>query len=205
MKVAFHFNADFESIRADYGELILLGLLRVLGKKLKLKLNSFVFSGDLALREISLREEVTPSGIARRFDTVEYAAAVRAWSNTPNFAWRTLTEKSIETVMKRNIFVVLFDSVDIVQARNIDYALWKLPYYVGAMDVSYRSLMNVALYESYLIRLYKLNGKGLDVLVDECAGDDPSYDSTKKIRDCGLHPVKIKNFHWELDCVEFVP
>ncbi|WP_148662338.1 hypothetical protein [Paraburkholderia phytofirmans] len=170
-----------------------------------MKINSFIFSGDFALRELCLREEATPSGVTCRFDRDAYASAVCEWSNNPNFAWRTLTEESIGTVKKRNIFVILFDSLDIVQARCVDNALWKLPYYIGAMDVGYRSSMNVALYEVYLIRIYRLNGRGIDVLVDECAGDDPGYESIKKIRRCGLQPVRIKKFHSELDCVEFVP
>lgn len=170
-----------------------------------MKIYSFIFSGDLALRDLCLLQETTPNGVMFSLDQNAYASAVYTWSNNPPFAWRTFTEESLDVVARRNVFVILFDSVDIAQARCVDSALWKLPYYIGAMDVSDRSPINVALYEMSLIKVYRLKGRGLDVLVDKNLEGEPSQRDVREIRSFGFFPVRIKNFNWELEAVEFVP
>jgi hypothetical protein len=205
MKVAFHFNADLEPLGVLYGETVLRNLLCVLAKKRELRIESFVFAGDFALRDLcQITEQMSGDSICFRFDQATYTSALDRWLTDSNFAWRTFTNDSLEVFKKRNVFVVLFDSIDIAQARSIDHVLWKLPYYIGAIDVSYRCSLNVSLYQMFLIRRYRLHEDALDVLVDKVAESKPCKRDIKELRRFGFVSVRIRNFDWEHEKLEFV-
>lgn len=148
MRVAFHFDAVHTSLVSGYGEKILRRMFSVLGQKHGLTIDSLISSGDFALRDLCEVEETIPDGVMSRSDQETFVLALCRWLNEPDFAWRTFTGESLEVIKRGNVFVVFFESIDITQARYVDHALWKIPYYIGAMEVSHRSPVNTAIYET---------------------------------------------------------
>jgi len=195
MKIAFHFDADYEPFDGYYGWPIKEHLFKVLLSARKLDIHTKIFCGDLLLHSWTVDVEKTPDGIVKRFNKDKFFLAVEHWLRPENPVWHSFTEESIRKVLNHNVYVLCFESLRFSEGRNIDHILSKQPYYLGAMQVDEESPVHWIAYGGSLIASYRLHNKKLNVFWDGLSEDSVDQGEIDAFRNLGFESVEAESLN----------
>src|SRR2546421_8191141 len=163
MKVAFHFDADHESLGSYYGWPIEKDLLTLIVNDRALDIHSKIFVGDLLLHSLTMDVTYSDAGSTHRFNKEAFITAVNAWINPPRFIWKTFSQANFEKVLNHNVYIICFESLRLRDGERLDEALREKPYYLGAMQVDEESPVHWAAYAGSLVPRLRIYGKNINV------------------------------------------
>lgn len=194
MKVAFHFNADYEKFKGFYGWPIEKAFFRKLLALRSLSISTKIFAGDLMLHHYACKTvKVTDSQTVKRFDKRKFFKLFEAWIRPSNPLWVTISQENLQKYLNSNIFVLCFESMDFRLAEQLDNALKKLPYYLGAMEVDDSSAVHWAVYSNSLVPTYRLINKDINIFWDEMDGGEKDERTSNELKKIGFINVNFEN------------
>ena len=192
MKIALHFNADFESLRGGYGHLIRKTVLRAVINSRTLDLHTKVFEGDLLLSTLTMKVEKTATGETRRFDKERFHAAIQTLLSPGTHIWMTFRNESVANLLKKNVFVILFESISFRDALELDRLIGAKPYYLGALQVDETCGIHWAAYSHSLIATHRIIGKAAYSFWDGLSEDSKDHGSLEELREIGFTRVEFE-------------
>ncbi|MDX6531759.1 MAG: hypothetical protein QOH41_4049 [Blastocatellia bacterium] len=195
MKIAFHFDADHESLGSCYGWPIEGHLLRLIVNDKNLDIHSKIFVGDLLLHSLTMDVEYSETGSTHRFNKEAFITAVNAWINPPSFIWKTFTQASFERVLNHNVYIICFESLRLRDAERLDKALREKPYYLGAMQVDEESPVHWAAYAGSLVPQLRIYGKNINVFYEGFEEDGLDYGLMEGLKKLGFTIVEPESLN----------
>ncbi len=166
MKVAFHFNADDDSLGGYYGFPIKVFFFRTILKHRTLNISTKIFIGDLLLHNLAM--DVTRDGDTEThtFNPQKYDIAFERWINPGGHVWRQFNWESLESAYRSNIYVLCLESVDSQTANYLHEELIGFSPYLGAMEVDDSSVVHWHLYSNSLIPAFRVINRELYLFWD---------------------------------------
>jgi hypothetical protein len=195
MKIAFHFDADHESLGSSYGLPIEKDVLSFILSNRALDIHSKIFVGDLLLHSLTMDVENSDTGSTHRFNKEAFIAAVDAWINPSNFIWKTFSQASFEKVLNHNVYIICFESLRLRDGERLDEALREKPYYLGAMQVDEESPIHWAAYAHSLVPRLRIYGKNISVFYEGPEEDGLDYGLMEGLKKLGFTTVGAESLN----------
>ena len=193
MKIAFHFNADDQSLTDDYGTPIVRRVFRSLLGRRGLRIDSRILLGDLRLHELTIsRTNMILSGY-RLVPEITRTLATQMLLDSRNSSYCTLTRKSAQTILTHNIFVVYLKNVNFWQTKHLDNHLRRFQSYIGALEINDNDPLHICLYRHQLIESYHIKGRRLDIIADSDDDEEISGSVIFRLMRLGFDSVRIKH------------
>jgi len=136
MHIAIHFNADHPEFGGYYGEPCYEKVFRALLTGDVMNLDTEVFIGDVNFYQLQEHH-------------------LRAWTEARRGKWGQLYE-GVGFLTTHNIFAIVLGNVEQSLADHIDQTLRSEDAYIGAVEVNATVGVHKALYELYLIPMFRL-------------------------------------------------
>src|SRR5258708_4669782 len=195
MKIAFHFDADHESLGSYYGLPIEKHLLRLIIGDNILDIHSKIFVGDLLLHSLTMDVEYSDTGSTHRFDKEAFITAVNDWIDPSNFVWKTFSQASFEKVLNHSVYIICFESLRLRDAERLDKALREKPYYLGAMQVDEESPVHWTAYAGSLVPRLRIYGKNMNVFYEGFEEDGLDYGLMEGLKKLGFTLVEPESLN----------
>ncbi len=195
MKVAFHFNADDTCLGGYYGYSIRKDVFKIILKSRTIDLHTKIFQGDLLLHSHTMDIEKTKTGEVHRFNPDKFISAINSLLNPETHIWRSFSEYNLYFLIKNNVFVLFFESISFRDAQEIDNALKKITYYIGAIEVDERNAIHWVAYSGSLISSYRIIGKSIYILWDGINEDDKDRGEINELQEIGFEKVELESLN----------
>lgn len=168
MKIAFHFNADHETLNSYYGPPIKERVFTSLLEHRTININSKIFVGDLPfLMLASDTIEESETSTRHTFNQEKYYSIIHNWQNLDNFIWRRYSEGNLIESLNTNIYVICFESIDLRTAEYLNEELTNFPSYLGALEVDESSKTHWLLYANSLVPFGRIYDRKLNIFHQE--------------------------------------
>jgi hypothetical protein len=192
VKIAFHFNADHESLDGNYGYPIRRALLSAVLNSRTMELHTKVFEGYSLLAMLTMDREKTGTGESRRFNKDRFSSAIQTLLNPGSHIWMSFDIRIIDALLGANVFVILFESISFHNAQELDRSLRELPYYLGALQVDEACGVHWAAYSGSLVAAYRIVGKALFSFWDGICEDSKDEEWLEEFRRLGFTRVAFE-------------
>lgn len=137
MKVAFHFDAFHQTLKANYGDEIESLLFKTLLSYPNLSISSKVSTGDLLLH--NKMEEAN----------LDRLQIINLWLRPNNAIWSTMMNERLMHAIESEIFAVCFETIEVDFVDILDKNLWQVSEaYLGAIEVEDTSQLHWIMYSN---------------------------------------------------------
>lgn len=192
MKIAFHFNADDQSLTEDYGTPIVQRIFRLLLGRRGLRIDSRILLGDLRLHELNISRSNIISSRYLPAQEMPRALATHMLLGPRNSIYCTLTRKSVQKILLHNIFVVYLKNISLWQAQYLGNHLNRFQSYIGALEINDKNPLHRCLYEYRLIESCHIKNRKLDILMSLDSDEGISELIIVGLMRLGFDSVRVK-------------
>jgi hypothetical protein len=172
MHIALHFDADHESINADYDGGVLEAFFRVLLSYKVAEVSTQIYAGHLRLISLASDTEAIATGTLSTFYETKYLNAFSEWSGSMNSGWARFQLDKISSCYHRNTYIISLGTVDLQLAEHLARRLESLPYYLGASEIDETCEIHRALYLNSLFPICQVTNGSVGVFWDKHSGYD---------------------------------
>lgn len=169
MKSAFHFDYMHPTLKdkTNYAYSICADVLRIILNAKNLNLSSKIFIGDLLLSNMASDVNYSDTTTTVKFNKDKFLEILPLWLNPRINNWCTIAQKGIDCVLRHNVFVICFESLDLLSAGKLEQSLLKnVDSYIGALEVDETSIIHWTVYSDYIGPIFRIINKDFFVFWD---------------------------------------
>lgn len=198
MKIAFHFDYMHPTIdiNKNYALLICKDVLRVVLNAKNLNLYSKIFFGDLLLSRLASDIEKKGTSTTIKFNKEKFFKILPLWLEPRINNWCTLSEKGMDCIFRHNVFVICFESIDLLAAEKLDrYLTEKIPSYIGALEVDETSPIHWTVYSDYIGPFLRIVNKDLFVFWDGISEESKNTGAMEYFRSLPFNKLEYESLN----------
>lgn len=193
MKIAFHFNADHESLETLYGYHIQkYFFLKILDNR-TINVSTKIFVGDLLLRSLAMDQTETENVRKLIFNPKKYKIIFKKWISPENVLWSRFEPQKKEIAFTSRIFVICLESIDMKIAEYLHLELEKFPSYLGALEVDDTSFIHWEVYSNYLFHAYRMIHRNLNIFWDGFNEAEKDEGLKKGLEGLGFNKISFES------------
>jgi hypothetical protein len=195
MKVAFHFDVDHADIANHCSYFIEIAkiIFKVILNNHSINLITKVLCGDFDLRHLALHEVEQAGPDNPRVFRIQYDQIIDEWLFFENSTFSSFTEECLLKIYTNNVHVFCFENIEFSDAFLIDRALWKFPFYAGALKVNNNNSVHHQVYDKYLLSMFQINKDEIRVC-DPFFTDEIDEYLVESLREVGFAKVDAEIF-----------
>lgn len=195
MKIAFHFDANNEELGGYYGLPIRRALFGAILRSRTIDLHTKVFQGDVLLSTQTMDREKTETGEIHRSNKDRFLTAVQTLLDPGSHIWMTFSDRTVERLLKGNVFVLLFESISFRDAHEIDQQLQVHPWYLGALQIDDTCPVHWIAYASAMVANYRIIGRDIHLFWDGICGDSKDEGHAEELAEIGFASVEFEGLN----------
>jgi hypothetical protein len=194
VKVGFHFDADHESVRLNYGGAIEAEFFNALASLNSPGLSTKMYVGDLRLTSLAMVRKQTGSVTEETFDENKYLDGFAGWLAPVLIGWARIPLENMLRCIHRNIFVIYLDTASPQTAGCLSRRLEGLPCYLGALEVDERFPEHRVLYMGSLLPLCRIAESKVSLFREGFEGEDLDMVRVEQCERAGFTDVSYEVF-----------